>query len=198
MPKKQDVTVVSDLVGRGKFTVSAKGKMVDGELVGVVPTTSFEIEVKYKDQIEKMEYAVPTSIICLQGFLRDEYLATGKFAFAAGSRIKVGANGKYFRPAPMPSQERLLDATWAEKIMIAETFGLPVPPEWRAAAAAVSEETEETAVSADSAESFRYDVIELRKQTTQKLRQLAQTDDISGYATKPRNELIDDLGAITK
>ena len=100
MAKKQDVTVVSDLVGRGKFTVSAKGKMVDGKLVGVVPSTSFEIEVTYKDQIEKMEYAVPTSIICLQNELRTEYGSTGKFSFVPGSRIKCGGTGS------MPDQHQ--------------------------------------------------------------------------------------------
>ena len=42
MAKKQDVTVVSDLVGRGKFTVSAKGKLVGDKWVGAVPSTSFE------------------------------------------------------------------------------------------------------------------------------------------------------------
>ena len=209
MAKKQDVTVVSDLIGRGKFTVSAKGKMVDGKLVGMVPSTSFEIEVTYKDQIEKMEYAVPTSIIALQGALREEFIATGRFTFAAGSRIKVGANGRYFRPAAMPTRERLLQATWAEKIMIAETYGLEVPQEWRDSLAAgdLTTETDDQSDDdgdGDDADGYKYDEERLRKLTIAKLKVLAQkeelegNDDLEGYDDMTKDELVEILALVEK
>ena len=215
MAKKQDVTVVSDLVGRGKFTVSAKGKMnADGVMVGAIPSTSFEIEVTYKDQIEKMEYAVPTSIICLQGMLREEYLATGKFAFAAGSRVKVGANGKYYRPAPLPTKERLMDATWAEKITLAEAIGLPVPQEWRDAVAGgydlsarlteVEEQSENEEEIEDEEPELKYDEDELSKLSVSKLKVLAQKEeldgnaDFEGYDDLTKDELVELLAQVEK
>ena len=200
MPKKQDVTVVSDLVGRANFTVSAKGKMVDGVLVGAVPSTNFSMEVTYKDQIEKMEYAVPTSVICLQGFLRDEYLAHGKFSFPVGTMIKVGANGRYTRPAPMPTRERLLAASWAEKIAVAETYGLAVPDEWRAA---LANENSTTVTEVQSSEDKidatpRYNVEELRGQSLIKLRVLAQNEELEGYAELTKEQLVEELALLVK
>lgn len=200
MAKKQDVTMVSDLVGRGKFTVSAKGTMVDGVLKGAIPSTSFEIEVSYANQIELMEYAVPTSIICLQGALRDEYLANGKFSFAPGTRIKVGANGRYTRPAPMPTKERLLAASWAEKIMIAETYGLEVPEEWRLAlakATAPVATSDETDGDSDTDE-FKYDEEALRGLSLARLKVLAQNEELEGYDEMTKDEIVDELSLIEK
>ena len=202
MAKKQDVTVVSDLVGRGKFTVSAKGKMVDGKLVGMVPSTGFEIEVTYKNQIEKMEYAVPTSIICLQNELRTDYASTGKFSFVPGSRIKCGADGKYFRPAPMPTRERLLEATWAQKIMVAETYGLPVPQEWRDALAAEEASaqitTDTQSEDEDEGSGYRYDEGQLSGLSLAKLRVLAQNEELEGYDELTKDELVEELSLIEK
>ena len=196
MAKKQDVTVVSDLVGRGKFMVSAKGKMVDGKLIGAVPSTGFEIEVTYKDQIEKMEYAVPTSIICLQNELRVEYVSTGKFSFVPGTRIKCGADGKYFRPAPMPTKERLLEATWAQKIMVVETYGLPVPQEWLdALAAEMAQVTTDTQSEDDG---YKYDEAQLSGLSLAKLRVLAQNEELEGYDELTKDELVEELSLIEK
>ena len=198
MAKKQDVTVVSDLVGRGKFTVSAKGEMVEGKLVGAVPSTSFEIEVTYKDQIEKMEYAVPTSIICLQNELRVEYRSTGKFSFVPGSSIKCGADGKYARPAPMPTKERLLAATWEQKIMVAETYGLPVPQEWRDALAAETAQITTDTQSEDDDGGYKYDEAQLSGLNLGKLRVLAQNEELEGYDELTKAELVEELSMIEK
>ena len=199
MAKKQDVTVVSDLVGRANFTVSAKGKMVDGVLVGVVPSTSFSIEVTYANQIELLEYAVPTSIICLQQMLRDEYLANGKFSFPAGTRIKVGANGRYTRPAPMPTKERLLAASWAEKVLMAETYGLDVPEEWRAMLAIElngGKPTEDEEVDEVEDEPKGFDLDELLKLPVAKLKRLAQDEEIDGYDDMTKDELAEALASL--
>ena len=202
MAKKQDVTVVSDLVGRGKFTVSAKGKMVDGKLVGMVPSTGFEIEVTYKNQIEKMEYAVPTSIICLQNELRTDYVSTGKFSFVPGSRIKCGADGKYARPAPMPTAERLLAATWAQKIMVVETYGLAVPQEWRDALAAEEASAQVTtdtqSEDEDESSDYKYDEVQLSGLSMAKLRTLAQNEELEGYDKLSKFALIQELSLIDK
>lgn len=195
MAKKQEVTVVSDLVGRGKFTVSAKGKLVDGVMVGAVPSTSFEIEVTYTNQIEKMEYAVPTSIICLQNFLRDEYLANGKFSFVPGSRIKVGANGRYARPAPMPSKERIANASIAEKIALAEALGLEVPNEWREDKPVVSDEDDE---NEDNESEMKYDEEQLSRLSIARLKVLAQNEELEGYDEMTRDEIVVNLALIEK
>ena len=199
MAKKQDVTVVSDLVGRGKFTVSAKGSMVDGVLKGAVPSTSFEIEVTYKDQIEKMEYAVPTSIICLQGALRDEYLASGKFSFAPGTRIKVGANGRYFKPAPLPNKERIMQATFEQKLELLMGLGIEPTEEWLKTnrPQVVTDSVDEKVVTIDEDEP-KYNEEELGKQSVAKLKVLAQNEELEGYDELTRAELVAELGAIKK
>ena len=200
MAKKQDVTVVSDLVARANFTVSARGKMVDGKLVGAVPSTNFSIEVTYANQREMLEYATPTSVICLQQFLRDEYLANGKFSFAAGTRIKVGANGRYARPAPMPTKERLLSATWAEKIHVAETYGLEVPQAWRDALKAESALVEDATGTEDGEDEsgYKYDEEVLTKLNVAKLKVLAQNEQLEGYDEMTKDEIVEELAMIEK
>ena len=201
MAKKQDVTVVSDLIGRANFTVSAKGHLVDGKIVGAVPSTSFSIEVTYANQIEKMEYAVPTSIICLQQMLRDEYLANGKFSFAPGTRIKVGANGRYTRPAPMPTKEQVANATLAQKIAMLEALGVPVPEEWMRPPVVTEKSDQSESEADDDADgdgAMRYDEDVLSTLTLAKLRVLAQNEELEGYDELTKDELVMELALIEK
>ena len=194
MAKKQDLTVVSDLCARARFTVSARGKMVDGVLVGAVPSTNFSIEVTYASQREMLEYATPTSVICLQQYLRDDYLVNKKFAFVAGTRIKVGANGRYARPAPMPTKERLLAASWAEKILVAETYGLEVPQAWRDALKAEQAPIDDDTTEDESG--YKYDEEELTKLNVAKLKVLCQNEEISGYGNMTKDDMVEKLALI--
>ena len=139
MAKKQDVTVVSEFVARAKFDVSGGEKIVDGKVVlKAVPEASFELEVRYEDMTELLKYAVPTTIIALQGNLRDYYRANGKFPVAVGARMKVKAAGTFEAP-PTVHLDRLEaqvraggTISLADRIRLVKMAGLEVPAEWLA------------------------------------------------------------------
>ncbi len=205
MAKQQDVTVVSDLCARANFTVSSKGKLVDGKMVGVVPRTEFSVQVTYSNQIELLEYAVPTTIIDLQGFLREEYLATGKFSFAAKTMIKVGANGKYGRPAPLPSAQRIAEATLAEKLIILASLGIEPTAEWLVANTpqAIEEPVVEAAADTTNGdlgedEEYKYNEEELATLSLIRLKVLAQKEEFEGYDDMDKDTLVEELALVLK
>ena len=198
MAKNQDVTVVADFCARAKFIVSGGEKIVGGKIVlKAVPEASFELEVQYVDMTELLESAVPTTIIALQGNLRNYYRAHGRFPVPEGSRLKVKASGAFEAP-PTVHLDRLEaqvraggEISLRDKIRMAQIAGLDVPQAWLDEAGTATIVDEQNAV-------LKYDVVELRKFATQKLRQLAQDEEMEDYATAPRNELIDALVEVAK
>ena len=187
MAKKQEVTLVDALTADVVFSVSAPK-------TGVPETNGFIVRVKFAGENEKMLAALKTVVIRVQNGLRTYYEKHKRFPFEPGKRTAVDAGGEFYMPAPMPSKERLLAATLAEKIMIAETYGLTVPDEWRNPPSdeddGQSDEDDETGL--------KYDEDELRKLSIARLRVLAQNEELEGYDDLTKDELVEELAMVEK
>ena len=211
MAKKQDVTVVADFVARAKFDVSGSEKIVDGKVVlKAVPEASFELEVRYEDMTELLKYAVPTTIIALQGNLRDYYRANGKFPVAVGTRMKVKAAGTFEAP-PTVHLDRLEaqvaaggQITLADRIRLARIAGLDIPPEWLVPPVAdvpTDEAVDNKDIDNDGdsdTDEPKYDEDELAKLSITRLRVLAQKEELEGYDDLTKDELLEELAQLMK
>ena len=188
MAKKQEVTLVDALTADVVFSVSAPK-------TGVPETNGFIVRVKFAGENEKMLAALKTVVIRVQNGLRTYYEKHKRFPFEPGKRTAVDANGEFYMPAPMPSKERLLAATLAEKIMIAETYGLAVPDEWRNPP---SDKDDEQSDDDDDETGLKYEEDELNKLSIAKLRVLAQNEELEGYDDLTKDELVEELALIEK
>ena len=194
MAKKQEVTLVDALTADVTFGVSG-GKVGNPNFVPA--TEGFVVRVKFSTENEKMLAALKTVVIRVQSNLRSYYEKNQRFPFDPGKKTTVDAMGEFYMPAPMPSRERLLAATMAERIMIAETYGLAVPDEWRNPPEAdQSDDTDDS--------DLKYDEEQLSKLNLGKLKVLAQkeelegNEDLEGYDEMTKDELVEILAAIEK
>lgn len=219
MAKKQDVTVVADYQARAKFVVSGEEKIVTGKIVSkAVPSTGFELEVVYKDMKEVLEYAVPTTIIGTQAFLRDYYRAHGRFPVAPSTRLKVSASGAFEVP-PTVHLDRLEaqvraggEISLADKVRLAKIAGLPVPPEWLeelvgetiaepiipTTTIGVTQSDEVLDDDEDEEEELKYKREQLERLPERKIKAIAQDEQLDDYADRTKEDLIDELCEIEK
>ena len=194
MPKKQEVTLVDSLTADVSFGVSGTFKV--GDVTHKIPETNgFMIRVKFGTENEKMLAALKTVVIKVQNGLRVYYEKHQRFPFDPGKKTAVNAMGEFYTPAPMPSRERLLSATLAEKIMIVETYGLEVPDEWRNPPA---DDEQGDTDDDDNDSDLKYDEEQLSKLSLARLRALAQNEELEGYDELTKDELVDELALIEK
>ena len=198
---------VSDLVGRIELSVSGKAwtDKNGNEYAAIPETKGFYVEITYENAHDLKYHALCNSRVAVQSTLKAYFWEHGKFPVQPGKLFKATSNGGMDVPNTVLVDRAVATAAisdLADKIRFATALGLPIPAEWLAAQAAVVPGTtsddqgeEENAIVAAE---LKYDVEELRKTGTQKLRQLAQDDGMDGYATKPRNELVDMLAVVTK
>lgn len=208
MPRKaqREWTQVSTLVGRITFQVQAKEWTdKDGTKHDAVPLTKgFVAEVSYASESDKMYHALCSSAVATQQTLKKFYQEHGRFPVAPGKPFKVTSSGGMDLPNTVivdrfEAQAKSGTMALEDKIRAARAIGLEVPAEWltqleAAALGAPSSNSEST----EGEEELKYNVEELRKLTTQKLRQLAQDEEMEDYDKAPRNELVDFLAEIEK
>lgn len=191
MAKRQEVTLVSALCAEVTFSASEKR--------GVPETEGFQIRIEFASENEKMLCAVKTVVIRVQDDLRAYHAKHGVFPFAPGQLTKVDAHGNFVRPKALPTREELDAAGMGAKIELAKRLGLPVPQEWldTVHTSVLSSESEpahtDDGTKADDGTGYKYEEAWLNKQSTTKLKVLAQNEELEGYDELTRGELIEEL-----
>ena len=199
------VVNVSELSVTGEFSVSSKDR----------PTKQgpFVLIVKYTNVDEALRAAFSTTRIMVQSPYRALHAADKPLGLKEGEVIRCNGKGERIiseaernalamtRVLADPSV--LKNAPLAQKIQAAELMGLPVPKAWRDELAGATKEGEpsEEAVDEDEDEEeessgLRYKIDDLMKLGTQKLRQLAQDEEIEDYSKMNKEELVEALGEI--
>lgn len=200
MATKQEWTQISNLVGEIHFAVSG-GK--DATKPDYVPATSgFVIRVMYANETEKTKAALNSTRIAVQNVMRTFYRKNKRFPFAPGKVQVVNGEGEF--TLPVSSQVDRLEAALkagqvdiAEKIRVAEMFGLEVPQEWR------KQLTKPQTVSDDERseevdENFKYPEGSLDHTTIAKLKIIAQNEELEGYDELTADEIRSELYLIEK
>ena len=208
MPKQTDSTVVvnvSELTVTGAFSVSTKTRP---EKQG-----PFTLIVKYANVDEALRAAFSTTRIIVQNPLRKLHESGQSLGLKPGATLRANGKGERFvsdeeRNAHamvliLSKPEVLRNAPIAQRIKAAELLGLPVPQEWRdaaAAAAAVSDDITEAdddeGDEGDEGDAPKYDKSQLSKLGMAKLQVLAQNEEIAKYGEMTRAELIEELALI--
>lgn len=197
---------VSDLVGRIELSVSGKAHTdKQGKFFPDIPATSgFYVEIRYESRADEKYHALCSSRVAVQNTLKDYYWAHGRFPVEPGKLFKATSSGGMDLPNTVlvdrvekMGQAGELDASAIERLKAMIALAEVKMAEQPTATPPADDDADASDQGKKSVQ-LKYDIEELRKLGTQKLRQLAQDDDIDGYATKPRNELVDALAAIEK
>jgi len=195
MAERQDVTLVSNLVGRITFNVS--GGKVDA--ADYVPATKgFTIEVSYKNEAEKMGCALKTTAIAVQNVLRTFYRKHKRFPFQPGTIQKVDANGEFTLPGSfhidkLEAQAAAGSLTRDDMLRLAKITGLQIPANWL-----TPNEVAETPEKPDEfvdAPVAKYEIGDLKRATVKALQVMAEEEGLD-YEELTRQELIDELAKI--
>ena len=197
---------VSDLVGRIELSISGKAWTDKNgtEYPAIPETKGFYVEITYEDAHDLKYHALCSSRVAVQSTLKAYFWEHGKFPVQPGKTFKATSNGGMDVPNTVLVDRAVATAATsdlADKIRFATALGLPIPPEWLAAQAASTSATTDEDQGEEEGEKvpeLQFALDQLQKTGTQKLRQLAQDASMDGYATKPRNELVDFLAAILK
>lgn len=194
MAKKQVepkvVVNVETLTVTGSFSVSTKARPEKQGPFGLV--------IQYESMEQALKEAFNSTRIRVQAPFRTLHEEGKPLGLVPGGTVRADGNGERVvseaernalaMARVLEKPEVLRDAPLAQRIQAAELLGLTVPQEWRDQAALLPEDDLD-----EIGPKMKYDVPTLRKLGTQKLRQLAQDEQIDDYAELPRNELIDAL-----
>ena len=195
-------TQVSALVGRIELSVSGKAWTdKQGIVHPEIPKVEGLIaEISFESESDKMYHALCSSRVTAQSTLKDYFWQHGRLPVTPGKVFKITSDGKmdlpntfYVDKIAAKAADGGLDAGELERLK-----AIIAMAEAKMAAQPVLTHEEDDSVEDSTEPVLRYNVEELRNASTQKLRQLAQDGSIDGYATKPRNALVDALAVVLK
>ena len=194
-------TTVSQLAGRITFSISAGKDANDPKYIP--ETKGFEVEITYDNELDMKYHALCDSVVAVQKTVKTYYWANKRFPFQPGKVQRVRGDGTFdvpvtFHMDKLEAQHKAGQLSVADQIRLIESFGGIVPSELRAQFMATplvtaADINSGLSGSEGNAAELLYDSDWLRKQTTQKLKVLAQDNEIEGYDELTRDELIEKL-----
>ena len=204
MAKKQiEFVQVDALTARISLSVSGG---TEGKPDFVPDTDGFMIEVRYSSEAQKMGKALASTKIDVQNILRVFYRANKRFPFQPGKLQKVDGTGSF--ELPVSSQVDRLEAQLergevelVDKIRLARKLGFAIPQEWldELSTLQAQQASDEADVEvAEEVDEMKYDEAELTKLSITKLRKLAQDEELEGYDSLDKAQLVEELSLVYK